>query len=87
MSPQRDDLQNELTVMGFNCDVLSDLLNSPLERPKTRDLSATALFPCHRSASLRRHFFIRWRVSDSPFPLGGNDLRLEFVAIGGGRVH
>jgi hypothetical protein len=27
------------------------------------------------------------RVNDSPFPLGGNDLRLEFVAIGGGRVH
>jgi hypothetical protein len=25
MSPQRDDLQNELAVLGFNGDVLSDL--------------------------------------------------------------
>jgi hypothetical protein len=28
MSPQRDDLQNDLTVLGFNCGVHSDLLNS-----------------------------------------------------------
>ncbi|MGK0240442.1 MAG: hypothetical protein ACI92G_003928, partial [Candidatus Pelagisphaera sp.] len=27
MSPQRDDLQNELSVLSFNCGILSDLLN------------------------------------------------------------
>ena len=32
MSPQRDDLQNEFTVLGLNCGVLSDLINSLLDR-------------------------------------------------------